>query len=72
MSERKAIVTLGEREIQALEQAVIDEDGQAALEWLQMVAKPQVDGQLTHGHCKPVFEWGHTPPEIKEGAVDPA
>lgn len=63
MPERKAVVTLGEREIQALERAVLDGDGDAALEWLRAVVKPQVDAHVTRGHCKPVFEWGKTPPE---------
>jgi hypothetical protein len=66
--ERKVVVTLGEREIQGLEQAILDEDRDAAMEWVRTVVKPQVDAQLTRGHCKPVFEWGQTPPE----AVRPA
>jgi hypothetical protein len=61
--ERKVVVTLGERELQALEQGDLDGDGDAALDWIRTVVKPQVEAQLTRGHCRPVFEWGKTPPE---------
>ena len=56
--ERKVTVTLTEREIQLVEQAVLDGDAQAALEFLSEVLKPRMDAVLNRPHCKPTFEWG--------------
>ena len=56
MPERKIVITLSESHIQAVEQAVVDRDGEAALELLRSVVKPQIDAALYQGHCKPAFE----------------
>jgi len=56
MAERKVAVTLAERDICAVEQAVIDRDRGAALDFLERVVKPQIDAALKAG-CRPVFEW---------------
>jgi len=58
MPDRVAVVRLEERDIQDLEQAVLDRDAQAALEFIEKIVKPRVDEVLKRGHCKPVFEWG--------------
>jgi len=58
MTKRKATITLGEEDIQLLEQAVLDDDVEAAMEFLRHVIKPRVDKVLNRPHCKPVFEWG--------------
>lgn len=57
MPERKATITMGEEDIQVLEQAVLDDDAEAALGFLREVVKPRVDKVLNRPHCKPVFEW---------------
>ena len=57
-NERKATVTLMEREIQWFEQAVLDRDRESALEFLREVVKPHVADVLNRPGCKPVFEWG--------------
>ncbi len=56
--ERKVTVTLAEQEIQWVEQAVLDGDGESALEFLREVVKPRMDQVLNRTGCKPVFEWG--------------
>jgi len=56
--ERKVTVTLTEREIQWVEQAVLDNDARAALEFLRDVIKPRIDKVVNRPHCRPVFEWG--------------
>ena len=58
MSERKVIITLLERDIQAVEQALLDNDAESALEFLREVLWPQMDKVLSRPHCKPTFEWG--------------
>lgn len=58
MSERKVIITLLERDIQAVEQALLDNDAESALEFLREVLWPQMDKVLNRPHCKPTFEWG--------------
>lgn len=67
MSERKVTVTLGEREIQLVEQAVLDKDAESALEFVRKVVKPRIDQVVNRPHCKPVFEWGRA-----ESLVPPA
>jgi len=62
MPERVAVIRLEERDIQDLEQAVLDRDAQAALEFIEKIVKPRVDEVLKRGHCKPVFEWGGETP----------
>lgn len=57
MPERRAIVTLSEREVQWVEQAVLDEDEEAALGFLRDILKPAMDEHLNRPHCKPIFEW---------------
>jgi len=49
MPERKAVITLSNREAHAVEQAVLDADAAAALELLRRVVKPRVDAALRHG-----------------------
>ena len=56
MPEKKVAITLIESDIQRVEQAVVDQDGEAALELLRTVVKPQIDAALYKGHCKPAFE----------------
>ena len=55
MPERKVAITLSERDLQVVEQAVLDRDGACALEFLAGVVKPQIDAALKSG-CRPVFE----------------
>lgn len=58
MPERQVVIRLDERDIQAVEQSVLDRDAQAALEFVEKIVKPRVHEVLKRGHCKPVFEWG--------------
>jgi hypothetical protein len=51
-------IHFGSREIQDIEQAVLDADEASALDFLQRVLKPRIDEMLKRPHCKPVFEWG--------------
>lgn len=55
--EREVTITLAEQEIQWVEQAVLDGDGESALEFLREVVKPRMDEVLNRPGCKPVFEW---------------
>jgi len=57
-AERKVVLTLNEREIQWVEQAVLDADAESALQFLREVVKPRMDEVLNRPGCKPVFEWG--------------
>ena len=56
MSERKIAILLTESQIQAVTQAVLDHDREAALNLLERVVHSQVEAALTKGHCKPAFE----------------
>ncbi len=56
--ERQVTITLAEQDIQWVEQAVLDGDGESALEFLREVVKARVDEVLNRPGCKPVFEWG--------------
>jgi hypothetical protein len=49
VAERKVTITLGVRDARAAEQAVLDGDAEAALEFVRRVVKPQVDAALRHG-----------------------
>jgi hypothetical protein len=62
MPARDVVIHLGEREIQDIEQAVLDADEAAALDFLRRVLKPRIDEMLKRPHCKPVFEWGGETP----------
>ena len=71
MPERKVAITLADREIQEVEQAVLDRDGASALDILTRVVRPQIDAALKGG-CRPVFElpfgskdWIQPPPVAK-------
>ena len=64
MAERRAVVSLGEPEIQAVEQVVLDDDREAALDFVKTIVRPQIDAQLNRGHCRPVFEWGKAGPPV--------
>ena len=55
--ERRATVALTEQEIQWVEQAVLDRDGESALAFLREFLKPRVDAVLDRPGCKPAFEW---------------
>ena len=55
--ERKVVVTLTEQEVQWVEQSVLHEDAQAALEFSRDLLKPRVDETANRPHCKPIFEW---------------
>lgn len=55
--ERMVTATLTEREIQWVEQAVLDGDGESALEFLREFLKPHLDEVLNRHGCKPAFEW---------------
>ncbi len=54
--QRRVAIVLEEQDIQWLEQAVLDDDAQAALEFLREVGKPRVDAVLNRSGCKPAFE----------------
>ena len=62
MPARDVVIRLGEREIQDMEQAVLDDDKASALDFLRRILKPKVDEALARPHCKPVFEWGGEAP----------
>jgi len=62
MPARDVVIRLGEPEIQDMEQAVLDDDKAAALDFLRRVLKPKVAEALTRPRCKPVFEWGGETP----------
>jgi hypothetical protein len=54
--ERQVTIVLDERQIQWVEQAVLDGDGKSALEFLCDVVKPRMDNVLNRPGCKPAFE----------------
>ena len=58
-AQRKIAILLTESNLQAVEQALLDRDGAYALEFLEVVVKPQMDVQAK-GHCRPIFEWEST------------
>jgi len=62
MPAREAIIHLAERDIQDVEQAVLDADEASALDFLRRVLKPKVDEAICRPRCKPVFEWGGEEP----------
>ncbi len=49
MAERKVAITLSARDAQVVEQVILDDDAEAALELVRRVVKPQVDAALRHG-----------------------
>ncbi len=55
MPEQKIVISLSAAEIQAVEQAVMDRDADAALDVLERVVHAQVQKALTKGHCRPAF-----------------
>jgi hypothetical protein len=58
MPGREATIRLAERDIQDVEQAVLDADEASALDFLRRVLKPKVDEAICRPRCKPAFEWG--------------
>ena len=58
MPSREIAIRLAERDIQDVEQAVLDADEASALDFLRRILKPRVDEALRRTHCKPAFEWG--------------
>jgi hypothetical protein len=58
MPARVAVIRLEERDIQDLEQAVLDRDPAAALDFASRVLWPKVEVVLRRSPCKPAFEWG--------------
>jgi len=55
MPERSVVIKLDERELQTVEQVVLDNDADSALQFVRDVLKRKVDRAL-RPHCKPVFE----------------
>lgn len=49
MADRKVTVVLTQRDMELVELAVVDDDAEAALEFVRRVVKPQVDAELRHG-----------------------
>jgi len=62
MPAREVTIRLAERDIQDIEQAILDADAPSALDFLRRVLKPKVDEMLNRPHCKPEFEWGGETP----------
>lgn len=56
MPDRKIVISLTTADIQAVEQAVLDRDRDAAPDLLERVVRSQVQRALTKGHCRPAFE----------------
>jgi len=56
MPEQKVVISLSAVDIQAVEQAVLDRDAQAALVVLERVIHVQIQKALSQGHCRPTFE----------------
>jgi len=56
--QRRVAIVLDEPDIQSVEQAVLDDDAEAALQFLREVVKPRMDDVLNRPGCKPAFEWG--------------
>jgi len=49
VADTKVTVLLAQRDVELVELAVVDEDAEAALEFVRRVVKPQVDAALRHG-----------------------
>jgi hypothetical protein len=68
--QRKVTVTLEESDIQAVEQALLDDDAEAALNFLREVVRPQMKKGLKGPQHKPTFEWDsiedRLPPDREE------
>ena len=58
MAERNVAIILTAIEVQRVLRAVLDRDGDEALDILEKVLKPQVDKALAPSHCRPAFELG--------------
>ena len=56
MPEQKVVISLTAADVQAVEQAVLDRDADAALDVLEHVVHAQVQKALIKGHCRPAFE----------------
>jgi hypothetical protein len=55
MAEKMVSILLTETEAQCVLRAVIDRDGDEALDLLTKVVKPQVDKAMAPKHCRPTF-----------------
>jgi hypothetical protein len=63
MAERNIPIILTALDVQRVLRAVLDRDGDEALDVLEKVVKPQVDKALAPSHCRPAFELqGGEPP----------
>jgi len=49
MADRKVTVALTQRDVELVELVVVDDDAEAALEFVRRVVKPQVDAEMRHG-----------------------
>jgi len=56
MAERNVAIILTAIEVQRVLRAVLDRDGDEALDILEKVLKPQVDKALAPSHCRLAFE----------------
>ena len=56
MAERNVSIVLTGPDVQRVIRAVLDRDGDEALDILEKVVKPQVERALAPSHCRPVFE----------------
>jgi len=56
MAERNVPITLTAPDVQRVLRAVLDRDGDEALDILKKVVQPQVERALAPSHCRPVFE----------------
>ena len=63
MAERNVPIILTALDVQRVLRAVLDRDGDQAMDILEKVVKPQVDKALAPSHCRPAFELqGREPP----------
>ena len=62
MAERNVPIILTPLDVQRVLRAVLDRDGDEALDILEKVVKPQVDKALAPSHCRPAFDPSSTVP----------
>ena len=74
MPEQKVVISLTAADVQAVEQAVLDRDADAALDVLEHVVQAQVQKARIKGHCRPAFEMerGNNLTAIKPPPLDKA
>jgi hypothetical protein len=64
MTERNIPIILTSLDVQRVLRAVLDRDGDEAMDILEKVVKPQVDKALAPSHCRPAFELQGREPAI--------